>query len=280
MKIDFDTEKLQKVADDFYHATGIGLYIIGADFSDTKVKSTRYNTYCALIRRSAEGRERCVASDSVLFRKCCESRKPEIHICHGGLVNIAAPIMYEGNIIGYVSFSSFRSPESVSINSYVGDLMMDEKQARDFYSQVPLYNEAKMKSVIDLALMLIEHVVLVHMIKPNADENLQRVKAYIKENLAKDLSIKNISHGTNISKSVLYRLFNKYFGGTVSEYVNRKRVEAAEELLLSTTIPISAISEKVGFSSVVHFRNMFKKLEGVTPLHYRKQNTENRIVKE
>jgi len=280
MKLDFDLEKLQAVADDFYRATGIGLFIIGADFSDTKVKSTRYNPYCALVRGTERGRERCVASDSVLFRKCSESKKAEIHVCHGGLVNIAAPIMYEGTIIGYVSFSSLRSAGAPSVGACLEGLGIDEESAREHYSHVPIYNEKRMKSVINLALMLIQHVVLVHMIKPSADENLQRVKAYIKSNLRNDLSVKSISVGTNISKSVLYRLFNKSLGGTVSEYVNRKRVEAAEELLVTTSLPVSVISEMAGFSSVVHFRNMFKKLKGVTPLHYRKQNEKTTTEKE
>ena len=126
MKLDFDLEKLQAVADDFYHATGIGLFIIGADFSDTKVKSTRYNPYCALVRGTEEGRERCVASDSVLFKKCSESKKPETHVCHGGLVNIAAPITYEDTIIGYVTFSSFRSPQSPSFRTCLEGLGTDE----------------------------------------------------------------------------------------------------------------------------------------------------------
>ena len=276
MNLDFNVEKLQQIADDFYYATGIGIFIIGTDFTDVKVKSTRWNPYCAVIRSTDEGRERCVASDDELFRKCSESKKPEIHICHGGLINIAAPIMYEGSIVGYVFFSSLRQGDFSSAIKCASDLLTDTEQMKEYYRNVPVYDERRFKSVINLAVILAEHVILAQMIKPTADENLQRVKNYIKDNLSSDLSITNISKGTNISKSVLYRLISKYFGCTVSEYVNSKRADMAAKLLADTSLSVLEISEKSGFTSVVHFRNTFKRYKGLTPLNYRKQQTENK----
>jgi AraC-like DNA-binding protein len=272
MKLDYDIEKLQEVADDFYQATGIGIFIIGEDFSDVKAKSTKWNPYCDMIRSVPGGRERCKSSDDELLHKCRESKKPEMHICHGGLVNIAAPIMYEETVIGYIFFFSLRQGEFSDAISSLTDLHIDVKEMEKHYSHVPIYNERRFKSVINLAVMLAQHVILAKMIKPGADENLQRVKNYIRENLGSDLSVKAISKGTNISKSVLYRLLNKYFKCTLSEYVNRKRIEEADRLLLSTELPVAEISERVGFSSTVHFRSTFKKIKGTTPLTYRKQN--------
>lgn len=271
MKLDFDVEKLQQVADDFYHATGVGIFVIGSDFTDVKAKSTRYNPYCAAVRKKDEGRERCAMSDDELIRKCGRSKQPEINVCHGGLVNIAAPIMYEENVVGYVFFSSLRSGPLENAVSHLGDLSIDLEEMKSHYECIQVYDEKRFKSIINLAVMLAQHIILAKMIRPSADENLQRAKSYIKYNLAKDLSIKNISAGTNISKSVLYRLFAKYFGCTVTEYVNRKRIEEAGRLLVSTGYSVAEIAEKVGFSSVVHFRTMFKKINGTTPLHYRKE---------
>jgi hypothetical protein len=68
MKLDYDIEKLEEVADDFYHATGIGIFIIGEDFTDVKAKSTRWNPYCAMIRNAPGGRDRCKISDNELCR--------------------------------------------------------------------------------------------------------------------------------------------------------------------------------------------------------------------
>ena len=272
MKLDFDVEKLQQVADDFYHATGVGIFVIGSDFTDVKAKSTRYNPYCAVVRSKEQGRVKCAMSDDELIRKCGRSKQPEINVCHGGLVNIAAPIMYEENVVGYVFFSSLRSGSFENAVSEFYDSTADLEQMREYYDRIQPYDEKRFKSIINLAVMLAQHIILAKMIRPSTDENLQRVKSYIKYNLSSDLSIKKISAGTNISKSVLYRLFAKYFGCTVTEYVNQKRIEEAGKLLISTGYSVAEIAERVGFSSAVHFRTMFKKINGTTPLHYRKEN--------
>lgn len=270
MNVYFDIEKLQKVADDFFYATGIGIYIIAGDFSDIKVRKTRWNPYCHAIRSTPCGRERCAVSDDLLFEKCKRSRKPEKHICHGGLVNIAAPIIYDNEIIGYVFFYSLREKAFEKIYPMISDLSFDEKKIKEAYLEVPEYDPERFDSVINLSLMLIEYVRLLNMIKPTSSDNLQRAKEYIDSNLSLDLSVKNISRGTNISKSVLYRIFSRYYGMTLSEYVNKRRVIKAEKLLCETEMTVSEIAKTVGFNSVTYFRMVFKKLKGVSPLKFRK----------
>ena len=82
MKIFFDIDKLQRVADDFFYATGIGIYIIAGDLLDVKVRRTKRNQFCNAIRSVGEGRHRCECSDNILFEKCKNSKKPEMHIFH------------------------------------------------------------------------------------------------------------------------------------------------------------------------------------------------------
>ena len=269
MKLEFDIEKLQKVADDFYFATGIGIYIIAEDFTDIKVRRAERNQYCQLIRSTPMGKERCILSDKLLFEKCKSSGKPEIHICHAGLVNVAAPILFDSAIIGYVFFQSTRKNDFSEASKGMDIPDCDTEKLSKAYEGVPEYDEARFKSVISLSLMLIEHVMLSGMIKPSAGENLLAAKRYIYENLDKDLSVKAISGGTNISKSVLYRLFDKNCGMTVSEYVNKKRIDKAKELLSGTEFSITEIARRTGYQSGTYFRMSFKKLTGVTPTGYR-----------
>ena len=273
MILDFDTEKLQSLADDFYHATGVGIFVIGSDFDDVKAKSTRHNPYCNMIRECEHGRERCRASDNELFRRCRESKRAEMHVCHGGLVNIAAPIMYDEQVVGYVFLFSLRGDGFEGAREGLADLGADLSVAEELYHKVSLYEKKRFESIINLAVILAGHAVTARMIRPSADETLERVKLYIKDNLSGELSVKNISAGANVSKSVLYRIFEKNLGCTVSEYVNSKRIDKARQLLVTTGLSVAEISEQVGFASTVHFRNTFKKLCGSAPLAYRKENT-------
>jgi ligand-binding sensor protein len=275
MKIFFDTEKLQQVADDFFYATGIGIYIIAGNSFDMRVRRTKGNPYCHAIRSVNEGKKRCECSDELLFEKCQKSQKPEIHVCHGGLVNIAAPIVLEGDVVGYVFFYSLRAKAFDEVCGMVADLNVDEKELRCAYEEVPEFREERFNSAVNLAVMLIEHVLLDGMIKPSSDDGLERVKEYIKKNLSGDLSVKAVSRGTNVSKSVIYRLFSKYCGCTLSEYVNKKRVQKAEKLLLETELSLSKITEMVGYNSETYFRMSFKKINGISPLKFRKAANKN-----
>ncbi len=280
MNVDFDIEKLQKVADDFYHATGIGIYIISSSFSDVKVKSTKWNPYCHAIRGAEGGRERCLASDEILLDRCRCSGKPELHVCHGGLVNIAAPILYENSTVGYVFFFSLREKPFSEVAKGISDLGLDVRKLEESYLNVPHYDKKRFDSVINLAVMLCEHVILSNMIKPSSNETLQRVKIFINSNLDKPLSVKTISKGANISKSVLYRLFSKHYGCAVSEYVNRKRIEQACEMLCATELSINEIARKVGYGSDVYFRLVFKKIKNITPLKFRKSKNDIKQIGE
>lgn len=270
MKLAYDKAKLQKVADDFFYATGIGIYIIGNDFSELMARKTKWNPYCHAIRGAEGGRCRCTASDEILLEKCKRSGRPEKHICHGGLLNIAAPIISEGKTVGYVFFFSLRERAFDEAIPKINDLGLDLDELRRLFDATPPYEEERFNSVVNLAVMLAEHVITSGMIGPSYGETLSLAKNYIKDNLDKDLSVKTISQGSNVSKSVLYRIFSRHYGCTLSEYVNRKRIERAEKLLVETELSISEIARRSGFKSDVYFRMVFKNLRGTTPTKYRR----------
>lgn len=81
-----------------------------------------------------------------------------------------------------------------------------------------------------------------------------------------DLSIR-----FNVSKYTLSREFSKYFGISPIEYLIRKRIKIAKELLVDTNYTINEVSLRIGIFNTTHFINLFKKHTGITPLQYRKQ---------
>ena len=79
-----------------------------------------------------------------------------------------------------------------------------------------------------------------------------------------------IAKEINVSKSVLYKRFENHFHCTVGEYINKKRVERAAQLLTTTSLSMEDISQKCGFSSGSYFRKIFKQTMGITPLKFKK----------
>lgn len=74
------------------------------------------------------------------------------------------------------------------------------------------------------------------------------------------------------SRPQLLRLVKKYLNITLYEYISRQRLEAAYSDLILTNSRIEDIAEELGYKSLSHFCQKFKKAYGITPAELRKQN--------
>lgn len=92
---------------------------------------------------------------------------------------------------------------------------------------------------------------------------------YIYDNLHTKITLEELSAAAGLSSSYLSRLFHKEVGTTISEYISRKRVEAAENMLKYSEYSFTDISNYLCFSSESHFIQVFKKYTGYTPKRYR-----------
>lgn len=75
----------------------------------------------------------------------------------------------------------------------------------------------------------------------------------------------------NLSESAFYKKFKKDFGQTLTQYVDRIKLEKAKDLLLTTNININDIAYCVGFSHPTRFFRYFRSQEGITPLEYKRK---------
>ena len=73
----------------------------------------------------------------------------------------------------------------------------------------------------------------------------------------------------NISAGYLSDLFRREVGQTLTEFVNRKRIERAKHLLWNTQLQIQTIAQHCGILDVQYFSKTFKKYSGMTPKEYR-----------
>ena len=56
-----------------------------------------------------------------------------------------------------------------------------------------------------------------------------------------------------------------------SDYVNRERIRHSSRLLASTDLSVTEIALAVGFSTTSYYIQVFKKLQGISPLQFRKR---------
>lgn len=98
---------------------------------------------------------------------------------------------------------------------------------------------------------------------------IQKVINQIDLNLTSDLGLKALSEMFNISAGYLSTLFKKETGVTLTDYVNKKRVEHAILLLNTTQLQIQTIASYCGVLDINYFTRIFKKFTEVTPKKYR-----------
>lgn len=101
---------------------------------------------------------------------------------------------------------------------------------------------------------------------------IRKANAYILENYNKKILINDIANHVNVSKSYLEHQYKKHMGQSILSFINLLRVQRAEKLLTNTTKPIAEIATLVGYKDKNQLNYEFKKIIGMTPREYRKNN--------
>lgn len=102
------------------------------------------------------------------------------------------------------------------------------------------------------------------------ERRLQRVLAYVHENLSGDLSLERLSEVAGLSRFHFHRLFSAYTGSTVAEVVRLLRLKrAAHRLAFERGSKVIDVALDAGFSNPETFSRAFKAAYGDTPIGFR-----------
>lgn len=97
------------------------------------------------------------------------------------------------------------------------------------------------------------------------EQNFRRISNYVHQNLDKPLKCADIARTVFLSPDYVTRLFQREKGISLKEYVTFEKMNAARELLQTTTLPISAIAIRVGYDNFSHFSQVYRRVMGISP---------------
>ena len=272
MIVDYDIDKLKNTLRNFSNVTGVNIQLLKEDFSSFDFDLFK-NDFCLSIQSCKEGKNACHNCDIELLGKCRQTKQAPMHTCHAGLVDIAVPILYNDEVLGYIILGQMKSKTDFEkIKNKISKYSVDVSKMENYYNSLAFFDYDKIESIAEIAIMLTKYIMLENMLKPGSERNIDKVVEFICKNTDKPLTVEYISKKVNISKSVIYKDFRNYYNCTLKEFVNKKRIEESIKLLKETDLSIEEISGKVGFSSSAYYASLFKKENGVSPLKYKRIN--------
>ena len=98
---------------------------------------------------------------------------------------------------------------------------------------------------------------------------LKRALGYINENFTNDIALVELSEIACMSPYHFSRKFKAFTGISPHKYIIYKKIFRAKNLLITTDLNVSEISDLMGFNSPSHFISTFKKNTGITPHSFR-----------
>ncbi len=274
MLINFNTEKLEKLLFDFYTITGMTISVWNANFQQLSFQPREMCSFCRTIKSTNKGKHACFLSDKELCVDCSKTGKPTKHTCHAGLIDIAFPIKYKNNTLGYIMFGqiSDKSDEEIQqiIKSLGETLHVDPHELTKGYRELIKYDEKLIDSAASILKLATQHLWLSDHIDIGFDATASQIDEYIREHLSEPITLNSICRALNISKKRLYNISHRNFGVPIGEYICLLRVNEAKRLLNSTDYQVQQIACMVGIQDYNYFTKFFKIRVGMSPLKYRK----------
>ncbi len=108
--------------------------------------------------------------------------------------------------------------------------------------------------------------------------SLHLAREFIDDHFTHPLNLDQISGRAHFSRYHFIRLFRRAFYETPHEYLTRKRIEKAKELLALSDLSVTEICFAVGFGSLGSFSSLFHKMVGWSPSFYRARASEQKRV--
>jgi transcriptional regulator GlxA family with amidase domain len=103
----------------------------------------------------------------------------------------------------------------------------------------------------------------------HSDEEIKKAQRYIEENFQEKMTIEQLSEMFAVGRRSFERRFRKATHNSVTEYVQRVRIEAAKKSFETQRKNIYEVMLDVGYTDSKAFRGIFKKITGMTPADYR-----------
>lgn len=104
----------------------------------------------------------------------------------------------------------------------------------------------------------------------STQKTITDMMSYMNNNFSNNITLKDVSEKFFLDSCYISKTFKRVVGISFVDYINNVRIIEAKKLLATSDLSIISIATSVGFKSNTHFGRVFKKINGISPLQYRK----------
>ena len=114
--------------------------------------------------------------------------------------------------------------------------------------------------------------------KSHEDEPVKKAQEFIENNFQEKITIDQLASMLALGRRNMERRFKKATCNTVTEYIQRVKIEAAKKNLETGRKNINEVMYEVGYSDTKAFRTIFKRITGLSPIEYRSKYNKEAVV--
>lgn len=282
------SERFKGYQEAFRTATGLPLRIVSSDPDGWCLDDQNINRspFCEALNLCKSACGACLETNRRLMKEA-EVGGPTTCHCFAGLCATAVPVKMGASVIGYLKTGQVFN-QTPTENEYdkvlgaIGRKTINEKARvalKEAYLQTRYVEPLRYQSMVTLlgsfAEQLSDHAESLAIIEEGSEPAaIAKARKYIHANLDQPLPLGQVARQAGLSESHFCRLFKDSAGLTLTDYVNRCRIDWAKRELLKPEARISEIAFLIGYQSLSQFNRSFVRIVGLSPTLYRRERLE------
>ncbi len=271
---DINIESLRKIMQDFYTLSHIRIALLDCDIKEKISYPEPQCPFCAYIRETPELDNKCYRCDDEAFKNCKKRSSPMIYTCHAGLLEVIIPVKDNDKVLCYIMFgqvvdSAVANQQRETIYQNFQGTGLDDEKLRTVVQLIDSRSRAEISASATILESLALYVLTKRYVAPSRVRFIEMLDQYIDAHLREKILISDLCSHFCVSRTRLYELSRPYLDCGLSDYIQRRRVKQAMNLLATTDTPISEIAADTGFSDYNYFRRVFKEMAGQSAKAYR-----------
>lgn len=283
-----NSDRYKMYQEAFRTATGLPLRLVASDPDGWCLDDQKINRspFCEALNLCQSACGACIDTNRRLMKEA-EVNGPSTCHCFAGLCATAVPVKMGASVIGYLKTGQVfsQTPSEEQFDKMLGTIgrktidKVTRESLKQAYLQTRFVEPLRYQSMVTLlqsfAEQLSDHADSLAIIEDGSEPAaIAKARKYIHAHLDQPLPLGLVARQAGLSESHFCRLFKDSAGLTLTDYVNRCRIDWAKRELLKPEARISEIAFMIGYQSLSQFNRSFARIVGLSPTLYRRQRLE------